>query len=340
MNFPILQKSFSLKNFNTFGIESIADSFLEISEVKQLEVFSKLSQNPRPWRVLGGGSNVLLEKFTSGTVLKNSIRGITLLEENRDSVIVRVGSGENWHEFVMYAVKQGWGGIENLALIPGTVGAAPIQNIGAYGVEVKDTITEMEVWIWDENRLVTFENAACDFGYRDSIFKNKLKGRFYVCSITFKLSKAPKLHTDYGAIKDELTSMQCDPSIANIAQAVINIRKSKLPDPKVIGNAGSFFKNPTIASSHYKELKEKFPSIPGFSTQEDTLIKVPAAWLIEQCGWKGFRRGNVGVHDRQALVLVNVGGAIGTEIWELSQEILSSVEAKFDILLEREVQTW
>lgn len=340
MNLPLPKQAFSLKELNTFGLDSVAESFLEIQEVSQLELLTNTAQNPMPWRVLGGGSNVLLEEFIPGTVMKNSLKGIAVLEESEDSVVLRVGSGEPWHELVMYVVAKGWSGIENLALIPGTVGAAPIQNIGAYGVEVKDTIIEVEVWLWEEHRFITIVHEDCNFGYRDSIFKNELKGKFFISSVSFRLSKHPVLHMDYGAIKDELSTMKCQPNIKNIAQAVMNIRRSKLPDPALLGNAGSFFKNPTIDSGIYLKLKERFPSLPGYPTINNSLTKVSAAWLIEQAGWKGFRRGNVGVHDKQALVLVNFGGGTPKELWQLSQDILLTVQAKFEILLEREVQVW
>jgi UDP-N-acetylmuramate dehydrogenase len=249
------------------------------------------------------------------------------------------GAGEVWHDLVLYAISNGWGGIENLALIPGTVGAAPIQNIGAYGVEVKSTVTEVEVWHWEGVELQTFSNEECRFGYRDSIFKHELKDRVVITAVTFKLAKRPELHLDYGAIRDELAAMVATPSVQTVAQAVINIRRSKLPDPAVIGNAGSFFKNPTIPKTDFEALKAEFWAIPSFPAGEG-LVKVPAGWLIEQCGWKGYRCGDAGVHAKQALVLVNYGGATGEEILQLSTDVMKSVKEKFGITLEREVQVW
>ncbi len=240
----------------------------------------------------------------------------------------------------MYAIGNGWGGIENLALIPGTVGAAPIQNIGAYGVEAKETIDQVSFFHLDEKENITYSNADCSFGYRDSVFKHSLKGKVFITSIVLRLNKKPVFNTSYGAIEQELQSMGVQGlSVKDIAQAVINIRSSKLPDPKVTGNAGSFFKNPTIAREQYEMLLASYPTIPHFVVN-DHLVKIPAAWLIEQSGWKGFRDGDAGVHNRQALVLVNYGGAGGKEIWELSGKVLDSVKEKFGITLEREVQVW
>lgn len=328
-----------LQAHNTFGIASLAEHFIEIETREHLVQLPVLNA-PKPWRVLGGGSNILLEETTSGTVLKNRITGIELIGESDEFVILKVGSGEIWHDLVMFTVGRGWGGLENLALIPGTVGAAPIQNIGAYGVEVKDTITEVEVWLWEENRLATISNEAAQFGYRDSIFKQQLRGKFFVVSVSFRLRKNAVLHTEYGAIEAELHTMGAVPSVANIAQAVMNIRRSKLPDPKIVGNAGSFFKNPSVQNSKFDALKKAYPAMPGYPSKLESSTKIPAAWLIEQCGWKGFRRGNVGVHDRQALVLVNYGEATGADIWQLSEDILQSVFDTYGVQLEREVQVW
>jgi len=339
VTFPTIASSVPLQAHNTFGIASLAEHFIEIGTRAHL-VQLAIANAPKPWRVLGGGSNVLLEETTSGTVLKNRITGIELIAETDESVKLKVGSGEIWHDLVMFAVGKGWGGLENLALIPGTVGAAPIQNIGAYGVEVKDTITEVEVWLWEENRFATISNEAAHFGYRDSIFKQQLRDKFFVVSVCFSLRKQAVLHTEYGAIGAELHAMGAVPSLANIAQAVMNIRRSKLPDPKVVGNAGSFFKNPSVQNSVFDALKKAYPELPGYPSNIGSNTKIPAAWLIEQCGWKGFRRGNVGVHDRQALVLVNYGEATGAEIWQLSEDILQSVFDTFGVLLEREVQVW
>jgi UDP-N-acetylmuramate dehydrogenase len=241
---------------------------------------------------------------------------------------------------VLYAISNNWGGIENLALIPGTAGASPMQNIGAYGIEAKDTIENVTFWLWNERAFATYDNAECLLGYRDSIFKQQLKGKAFITSVVYRLNKHPRFNTSYGAIAQELEHMGVQQlSVAAIANAVINIRTSKLPDPKVIGNAGSFFKNPTISKLQYGNLQCAYTDMPSYPVN-DKLVKVPAGWLIEQCGWKGCRRGDTGVHAKQALVLVNYGHAKGAEVWQLSDEIVRSVRDKFDIHLEREVQVW
>jgi UDP-N-acetylmuramate dehydrogenase len=316
-----------------------AEALVEISDADHLVLLARDRDLPRPLHILGGGSNVLLKGDIGGTIVLNRIEGISAVLEDAEAVWLKVGAGIAWHDFVLYAIGNGLGGIENLALIPGTVGASPIQNIGAYGVEVKDTISEVEVWNWEEGKLLSFDNASCRFGYRDSIFKNELKGRIVVTSVTFRLSRHPILHTEYGAIRDELAAMGQEPSVQSVAQAVINIRRSKLPDPAVIGNAGSFFKNPTISEEAFTALKEKHPNIPSYPAGEG-LIKVPAGWLIEASGWKGRREGEAGVHAKQALVIVNYGEATGDEIWALSEAVLEAVKAGFGIALEREVQVW
>jgi UDP-N-acetylmuramate dehydrogenase len=324
---------------NTFGIDVNADAIIELNDANQLQEITADGSLPQPLHVMGGGSNVLLTSAIKGTVILNRIKVISVVREDADSVWLRAGAGEVWHDLVLYAIANNLGGIENLALIPGTVGAAPIQNIGAYGVEVKDTITEVECWHWQEKKIITFSNEDCRFGYRDSIFKHDLKGKVVVTAVTFRLSKHPVLHTDYGAIREELKTIGLEPSVQSIAQAVINIRRSKLPDPAIIGNAGSFFKNPTIPKDLFAELQERFPTIPSYPAAEG-LVKVPAGWLIEQCGWKGHRSGDAGVHARQALVLVNYGTATGSEIWALSDAVLQSVKQTFGIELDREVQVW
>lgn len=316
-----------------------AEAFVTIDNAAHLSILSADTTLPKPIHVLGGGSNVLLKAPVKGTVILNRIKGITVVQEDANHVWLRVGAGEVWHDLVLHAIGNSLGGIENLALIPGTVGAAPIQNIGAYGVEVKDTITEVEGWDCLEQRFTSFSNEDCRFGYRDSVFKGLFKGRIAITAVTFRLHKTPQLHTEYGAIRDELTAMGTTPSVQSIAQAVINIRRSKLPDPAEIGNAGSFFKNPTISASAYQALKEKHPMIPSYPAGPG-MVKVPAGWLIESCGWKGKRQGDTGVHARQALVLVNYGRATGTEVWALSEAVLQSVKQTFGIELEREVQVW
>lgn len=317
-----------------------ADYYAPITRPEELAIITVDASLPAKRFVLGGGSNVLLTHNLHGIVLHNKIKGIEKVKENADHVWVTVGAGEVWHDFVMYAIANHWAGIENLALIPGTVGAAPIQNIGAYGVEVKAVIDCVTGWHWDMKQLVPFYNSECAFGYRDSIFKHQLKDKVFITSVTFRLNKKPNYNTSYGAIEQELQKMGItEPSIAAIADAVIAIRSSKLPNPREIGNAGSFFKNPTISIEQYNILKETFPTIPSYPVNEES-VKVPAGWLIEQCGWKGFRAGDAGVHEKQALVLVNYGHATGGAVWDLSDNILKTVHDKFHIQLEREVQVW
>ncbi len=312
----------------------------DFAELSNMEQLAELSDYAAPVHVLGGGSNVLLTNPVEGLIILNRLKGLNVIKEDDEHVWLNVQSGEVWHELVMFAIHNSLGGIENLALIPGTVGAAPIQNIGAYGVEVKDTIESVVCWYWSEKKIVTYNNTECRFGYRDSIFKNELKDKVFITSVVFKLNKKPSFNTSYGAIEEELAKMEVAiPTVKAIAQAVINIRTSKLPDPKQIGNAGSFFKNPTIPVVQYHKLKEQFPAIPHYPVTE-ALVKVPAGWLIEQCGWKGYRKDDYGVHARQALVLVNYGNATGKEIWALSGDIVTSVQQRFGIVLEREVQVW
>jgi len=335
----ILQ-NISLKPFNTFGMDVYADYYAPITRPEELATITVDASLPAKRFVLGGGSNVLLTHNLHGVVLHNKIKGIEKVKENADHVWVTVGAGEVWHDFVMYAIANYWAGIENLALIPGTVGAAPIQNIGAYGVEVKEVIDCVTGWHWEMKQLLPFYNSECAFGYRDSIFKHQLKDKVFITSVTFRLNKKPNYNTSYGAIEQELQKMGInEPSIAAIADAVIAIRSSKLPNPREIGNAGSFFKNPTILVEQYNTLKETFPTIPSYPVSEEN-VKVPAGWLIEQCGWKGFRAGDAGVHEKQALVLVNYGHATGGAVWDLSDNILKTVHDKFHIELEREVQVW
>lgn len=333
-----IRENISLKPYNTFGIDVLAKqfaAFTNISELEELLINPKL-QTSNPKLVLGGGSNILLAKNFDGTVLKNEITGIDAAYEG-EHIYVTCGAGENWHKVVMYCVDKGFAGMENLALIPGNVGASPMQNIGAYGVEVKDVFHSLEAYHLHDKTAHTFSLNDCEFGYRESVFKRKYKGQFVITSVTYRLNKKPDFHISYGAIQQELERMGVqDVSIKAIAEAVINIRSSKLPDPKVIGNAGSFFKNPQIEQVHFEKLQKEFPSLPSFPV-DDTHVKVPAGWLIEQCGWKGFRRGDAGCYDKQALVLVNYGAATGTEIFDLSETILQSVKEKFSITLEREV---
>ncbi len=332
-----LRQGVSLLPYNTFGIDVQAEYFTEVTALADLQEAAALPHRMRP---LGGGSNVLLTANVPGLVVRNALKGITLLREDDQYVWLQVASGEVWHELVLHAIDRGWGGIENLALIPGTVGAAPMQNIGAYGVEAREVIEDVTFLHLPDKKLVTFSNADCLFGYRESIFKHGFRDKAFITSVSFRLSKQPVFRTNYGAIEQELRTMGVQElSIKAIAQAVINIRSSKLPDPAVVGNAGSFFKNPEILRVHYEQLLGQYPGMPSYPVGSDT-VKVPAAWLIEQDGWKGYRDGDIGVHDRQALVLVNYGHAHGNQIWELSGRIIASVQERFGITLEREVQVW
>lgn len=333
-----VQYNILLKPYNTFGIEATAEQLYTLTDKEVLPAISM--QYPGEKHIIGGGSNILLTKNVDGLTILNSLKGIEVINEDDEYVWLKVSSGEVWHELVMYAIANNWAGIENLALIPGTVGAAPMQNIGAYGVEVKDVIEEVTFWHWEQLQYVTYNNAQCNFGYRDSVFKHELKGRVLITDVTFRLAKQPSFKTSYGAITQELEQMGVtELSIQAIAQAVINIRSSKLPDPKQIGNAGSFFKNPTIPLQQFTELQQQYPAMPSYPVDAAT-VKVPAGWLIEQCGLKGYKTGNTGVHAKQALVLVNYGGANGNEVWELSGKVVATVQEKFGIELEREVQVW
>ncbi len=334
---PAISTNQSLYGLNTFGIRETADAVLSLTDPAEL---SRLRPGAlaAPLRVMGGGSNILLTGPVRGTVLLNRIHGIRVEREDPEHVWLRAGAGEIWHDLVVYAIANGWGGIENLALIPGTVGASPIQNIGAYGVEVRDTIESVRFWDLETGAFGELDNAGCRFGYRDSIFKQELRNRVVVCSVLFRLTKAPVLNTAYGAIREELDQMGQEANVVSVAQAVINIRRSKLPDPAVTGNAGSFFKNPVIGIAEFEALKAQHPGIPSYAAPEG--VKIPAGWLIEQGGWKGRRIGDAGVHPAQALVLVNYGQATGHQILELSAAIMEDVRTRFGITLEREVQIW
>jgi UDP-N-acetylmuramate dehydrogenase len=277
---------------------------------------------------------VLFRGDFNGVVLLNEIKGVDLVDEDEDYVYVRAGAGENWNGLVQYAIGRDWAGLENLSLIPGNVGAAPMQNIGAYGVEIRDVFWELEAWNLAERRVQTFTPDDCAFGYRESVFKGRLKGQYVILNVVLRLRKEPIFHTSYGALREELGNREL--SIRAISEAVIRIRRSKLPDPAEIGNAGSFFKNPTIPAARFEELKGKFPEMVAYPAEGGNM-KLAAGWLIEQCGWKGFRRGDAGVHARQALVLVNYGNARGEEIYALSEEVAQSVRLKFGVELEREV---
>lgn len=326
----------SLKDKNTFGIDVHAEYFVALKDIASLPALAAYDEK----RVLGGGSNVLCTGDIKGLVIANQTKGIRLIKEDDDAVWLEVASGEVWHELVLYAIGKGWYGIENLALIPGTVGAAPMQNIGAYGVEVKDIIEWVRYFDWRDASFYTLSNEECRFAYRDSIFKQELKNQVFISAVCFRLRKNAVVNTSYGAIEEELRLAGIsDPGPADVAAAVIHIRSSKLPDPKVIGNAGSFFKNPVISQQQYLDLKKEHHAMPSYPV-DDSHVKIPAGWLIETCGWKGFRKDDYGVHARQALVLVNYGKAGGAQLWDLSGDIVRSVQEHFGIELEREVQVW
>ena len=331
-----IQENISLKPYNSFGIDASARYFASVKDIDEItEILTQHSQQST--LVLGGGSNILFTRNFDGLVLKNDIKGIQVIHEDHEYVYVKTGAGENWHQFVLYCIERNWAGVENLSLIPGNVGASPMQNIGAYGVEADDVFWDLEAYHVKEKKLVTFTRSDCEFGYRDSVFKNKYKDQFIILNVTFQLRKKPRFKTSYGAIEEELARMGVKAlTIKAISDAVINIRSSKLPDPKEIGNAGSFFKNPSISKEQFNLLKEKFENIIGHENINGT-VKLAAGWLIEQCGWKGYRKDDAGCHAKQALVLVNYGYAKGIDIYKLSEEILQSVKEKFNIILEREV---
>ena len=325
-----------LRSYNTFGVEARARYFATFKNIDELEELVT-HHSQLITLILGGGSNLLFVKDYDGLVLKNEITGVEKISEDEDYVFIKAGAGENWHNLVLYCIKNNWAGIENLSLIPGNTGAAPIQNIGAYGVELQDVFHELTAYHLKEKSNYTFGLKDCQFSYRDSIFKKELKDHFVVTSITLRLNKKPVFHTGYGAVEQELERMGVSEiSINAISQAVINIRTTKLPDPKVIPNAGSFFKNPVISNEQFLKLSAENNLIPNYS-QPDGRVKLAAGWLIEQCGWKGFRKGDTGCHPKQALVLVNYGNAAGNEIYNLSEEIFQSVKEKFGVMLEREV---
>lgn len=335
----IVQQNVSIKHLNTFGIDFKVDNYIVVDSmqvVKELSEEKKLIKNKIQ---VGGGSNILcIEEQLHATLIHNQLKGKKIIKETAEHVWVEIMAGEKWHDFVVYAIENNWGGVENLSLIPGTVGAAPIQNIGAYGVEVSNCIAEVHAWNWNDKESIKFNKEECKFGYRTSIFKEKWKQKILITSVVFKLDKHHHFNTTYGAITQELDKMGITTlSIKAISDAVIAIRKSKLPNPEVLGNAGSFFKNPTIKLAHFKELQKLHTLIPSFAVDAQH-VKVPAGWLIEQCGWKGKKVGACGVHKDQALVLVNYGKASGRDLFNLSEAIIQDVQEKFNIELEREVQ--
>ena len=327
----------SLKAYNTFGIEALAKAFIAIQNETELAEVLRDNSDKKLF-ILGGGSNMLLTQDINALVIHINNKGITVVKEDDDFVWVKGNAGEVWHEFVLWCIDHNFGGIENLSLIPGNVGATPVQNIGAYGVEIKDTFDSCEAMEIATQQMRTFHKGDCQFGYRESIFKGELKNKYIILSVTFKLRKSKhKINTSYGAIDAELEKMNIkNPTIKEVSNAVIAIRQSKLPDPKELGNSGSFFKNPVVPISVYEKAKEKHPDIPNYPVSE-THVKVPAGWLIEQAGFKGKRFGDAGIHSKQALVLVNYGQATGSEIWSVAQHIQQTVKEMFGIVIEAEV---
>lgn len=334
----IISSNISLKPFNTFGIDALAKYFTSIEsidDIKELIQRPEYVNNER--LILGGGSNLLLTKNVGAIVVKNNLKSIEVIKETPEHVFVKCAGGEVWHEFVMWCINKNYGGLENLSLIPGCTGASPMQNIGAYGVEIKDCFYELEAIHAITGEQKKFSKSECEFGYRESVFKHQYKNQFIITSVTFQLSKHPNFHIEYGAIKQELDAMNISElNIKAISQAVINIRSSKLPNPKDIGNAGSFFKNPEVSASLYENLKMNFPTIVAYPLENGN-YKLAAGWLIEQSGLKGYREGDAGVHKLQALVLVNYGNATGSDIYNLSSHVLDTVKNKFGVELEREV---
>jgi UDP-N-acetylmuramate dehydrogenase len=334
----LIQNNFNLKALNTFGIESYAKYYCELNEEIEFKTLLTNSVFVNSEKlILGGGSNILFTKNFNGFVLHNKIKGINITEDSANHQIVKVGAGENWHEFVLWTIEHRLGGLENLSLIPGCVGASPMQNIGAYGVEIKDTFHQLEALDLNTGDKKVFSNNDCNFGYRESIFKNKVKNKYLITNVFFKLKKTPILNTSYGAINEELTKLNIlRPTIKDVSDAVIKIRQSKLPNPKELGNAGSFFKNPEIDVEKYENLKKVFPKLVSYALPENK-YKLAAGWLIEECGLKGFEINNAAVHVKQALVLVNKGNCSGKDVLELSNYVIQKVFNKFGVNLEREV---
>ena len=330
-NYPLLK-------LNTFGIDVKAKYFTSINTINELIEVTKTNVfKDLELLILGGGSNILLTKDFDGLVILNNIKGKEIIDQNQQSIFLKIGAGENWHELVMYCVDNGWGGIENLSLIPGNTGTAPMQNIGAYGVEIKETFIELEALEISSGKIVKFNNSDCEFGYRESVFKNKMKNQYIILNITLELKKNPVLNINYGDVKAILESQNIkNPAIKEVSNAIISIRQSKLPDPKKIGNSGSFFKNPIVSLNQLELIKKKYPNVVNYEINENE-FKIAAGWLIERAGWKGKKFNNYGIHEKQALVLVNYGLANGMEIFELSEKIILDIKDKFGITLEREV---
>lgn len=333
----LILRNISLKPYNTFGLDYLAYCMIHFKSVREATaLFREGLSFVSPVLILGGGSNMLFTDSFNGTILYPDFRGIRIEQKSGDSVIISAGTGIIWDRLVEWSVERGLGGLENLSLIPGKVGAVPVQNIGAYAVEAKDCIVKVKAIDIEDGSIRIFSNSECEFGYRDSVFKNRLKGKYMITRVWFRLSKKLIFDLEYGTLKDEVSRLG-GVNLKNIRDAVINIRRSKLPDPEVIGNSGSFFKNPVADDSIVLKLKRKYPEMPIYP-ESCGKTKIAAGWLIEQCGWKGKRKGNAGVHEKQALVLVNHGNATGKEILDLSEDIRKSVKEKFSIDLEREVE--
>ena len=332
-----IRKNYSLLPHNTFGMDVKASMFIEYDSVEELKtVLRDYPLADGAWLHIGGGSNLLFSNDYEGIILHSGIKGYEILKEDDDEVIVRVGAGENWDEFVAYTVAQGWYGAENLSLIPGEVGASAVQNIGAYGVEAKDLIVQVETVEVATGQERVFENSECGYAYRESVFKLSLKHQYMVTKVSYRLKKTPCYHLDYGNVRLELEKRGCVLTLENVRNTIIDIRKAKLPDPEVQGNAGSFFMNPVIPRVQFETLLAQYPEMPHYEVDTER-VKIPAAWMIDQCGWKGKQLGRAGVHHKQALVLVNCGGATGDEIIRLSEEIQKSVLGKFGISILPEV---
>ncbi len=332
----MIQEHYSLKGNNTFGIEVFAKYFSSFGSAEELKNLLNKFPNEN-LLILGGGSNVLFTEDFNGLVLKNDIKGISIKEENEEYVIIESGAGEIWHEFVCFCIENNYAGIENLSLIPGSVGASPMQNIGAYGVEIKDVFHALTAFHIASGEIHTFSHSDCEFGYRESVFKNKCKGQYVILSVQFKLSKNPKINVSYGAIQDVLLEKGIkNPGIKDVSDAVIEIRRSKLPDPVEIGNAGSFFKNPVVSEELAQQILNAYPDAPNYPAPNGNR-KLAAGWLIEKAGWKGKRMEDYGVHVKQALVLVNYGTATGDQIAQLADQIIQSIQEKFGVTLEKEV---
>ena len=333
----MISQHVDLKPFNTFGISVISDQFSVFESLNELKEILNEKAKEVPFMVIGGGSNVLFTQNFKGLILQNKIKGVDIIKEDGDEVFIKSGAGENWHNFVLKTIDLDLCGIENLSLIPGSVGASPMQNIGAYGREIKDVFHSLEAYHIDSQEVHTFYHKDCEFGYRESVFKRKLKGQYIILSVTYRLSRVHKLNTSYGAIEAQLKEMKVStPTLRDVSNAVIAIRSSKLPNPKEIGNAGSFFKNPVVGIETLEQIQKVYPDVPNYPAH-DSQVKLAAGWLIEKAGWKGKTIGNYGVHKLQALVLVNYGGATGKEIFTLSTNIIEDVKNKFNVLLEREV---